>query len=263
VPLISAHRCGAAGQPRFDNTRAGVERALEGDAEYVELDVQRCGDGALVLRHDDFVVRDGRRARVDSLTRAEVEEAAGETCSLEAALAILAGHKLAHIDLKFTSPAALYDAPERTAEVGAARSAQAIMGTDGFVITSLEDRSVGAVRDWADAEGLAFPVGLSLGRGLRETPWLARPGVRLSELAPARRIAASRANLVVAHRRIARLGVARWAARQPLPLLVWTVDDPRSLRAWLSDPRVWLLTSNQPELACRIRDELSRRRLRT
>ncbi len=258
MALISAHRCGADGQPQFDNTRAGVQRALSSDAEYVEFDVQRCADGALVLSHDAVVTWEGRRVRIETLTRAELTQAAGQTCSLEEALDILAGHKLAHIDLKFISPEALYGTPERTDEARAAQIAREIMGDANFIITSLEDRSVRVVRDWADAHGLSVPVGLSLGRGLGATPWLARPGVRLSELSPARRIAGSRANLVVAHRRIARLGVARWAARDGMPLMVWTVDNPRSLRAWLSDPRVWLLTSNRPQMACQIRDELSR-----
>jgi glycerophosphoryl diester phosphodiesterase len=238
APLISAHRCGAGAQPEFDNSRAGVERALTLAGEYVEFDVQRRADGALVLGHEP------------------ADEAAGEACSLEAALELLAGHKLAHIDLKFTSPEALYDRPERTHEAGAAQVAQEIMGDGAYIITSLEDRSVRAVRDWADAHGLVVPVGLSLGRGLGEIPWLARPGVRASELFPARRVRQSRANLLVAHRRLARASLARWSARQSLPLLVWTVDEPASLRTWLSDPRVWLLTTNQPQLAAQIRTEL-------
>ncbi len=256
MPLISAHRCGAEGQPQFDNTRAGVQRSLTSAAEYVELDVQRCADGAFVLRHDDVVTWGDRPVRVDTLTRAELAEVAGETCSLAEALSILAGHKLAHIDFKFTSPAVLYGTPERTEEVRAAQIARQVMGDGAFLITSLEDRSVRALRDWADAQGLSIRVGLSLGRGLGDVPWLARPGVRRGELSPGRRITASHANLVAAHHRLARLGVARWSARHGLPLLVWTVDPPRSLRRWLSDPRVWLLTSNQPQIACRIRDEL-------
>jgi glycerophosphoryl diester phosphodiesterase len=255
MTLISAHRCGPAGDPRFENTRAGAERAVAGDAEYVEFDVQRCADGALVLCHDEVVSRDGQPVAIETLTRDELVQAAGEICSYEEALILLAGRKLAHIDLKFTSATERYDTPERTDEVRAAQLAREIMGDDGFIITSLEDRSVRAVRDWADSAGLAVPVGLSLGRGLTDTPLLERPAVRAGELAPDRRIAASRANLVVAHHRLAWLGVARWAAGRGLPLLVWTVDEPRSLRRWLRDPRVWLLTSNSPQLACQIRAE--------
>jgi glycerophosphoryl diester phosphodiesterase len=238
APLISAHRCGAAGEPRYDNTRAGLERALDHDAEYVEFDVQCQADGSLVLGHD-AVVGSG-----------------GELCSLEAALEILAGHKRAHIDLKCTSPAALYGTPEHTHEVRAAELALAILGDGGFILTSLEDRSVRALRAWAQQRGLAVPVGLSLGRGLAALPRLARAGVRASELFPARRLAASRANLVAAHHRLADVRVARWCARHDLALLVWTVDEPARLRRWLGDPRVWMLTTNQPQLAAQIRSEL-------
>jgi glycerophosphoryl diester phosphodiesterase len=254
MALISAHRCGAGAQVQFDNTRAGVRHALDGDAEYVEFDVQRCADGSLVLGHDDSVAQDGRLVPIELLTRAELELAAGDTCSLVEALELLAGHKRAHIDLKFTSADALYATPGSTDEVRAAQIAQSMMGDGGFIITSLEDRSVRAVRDWADEQGVSIPVGLSLGRGLAEVPWTARPGVRWGELFPARRIRASRANLVVAHRRLARWGVARWSARHELPLLVWTVDAPATLSRWLTDPRVWMVTTNEPHLAAQIRD---------
>ena len=238
APLISAHRCGAAGWPELDNTRAGLERALGLGAEYVEFDVQCQSDGALVLGHDAG------------------SESDGEACSLEAALGILAGHARAHIDLKFTSPPALYRTPERTHEARAAQTAQAIMGDGAFIITSLEDRSVRAVREWAEAAGITLPVGLSLGRGLSEVPWSAWARVRAGELAPARRVAASRANLIAANHRLARASLTRWCSRHELPLLVWTVDEPAGLRRWLGDPRVWLVTTNQPQLAARIRFEL-------
>lgn len=253
MALISAHRCGADGQRQFDNTRAGIARALAGDAEYVEFDVQRCGDGALVLGHDSTVLWDGRSVPIEFLSRPELQAATGDTCSLEEALMILAGHKRAHIDLKFTSAEARYRTAEHTDEVRAAGLAQAIMGTGGFIITSLEDRSVRAVRDWSDQQGLSIPVGLSLGRGLSEVPWLARPGVRLSERFPGARLRASRANLVVAHQQLARLGLARWAARHELALLVWTVDEPAALSRWLSDPHVGTVTTNRPQLAAQIR----------
>ncbi len=256
MALISAHRCGAGDQAAFDNTLTGIRRAVDGPAEYVEFDVQRCADGALVLAHDAAVLRAGRPVAISALTRAELTAVAGEVCAYEDALVALAGHKAAHIDLKFSSPADDSATPDRTAEVGAAQLAREILG-EQFIITSLEDRSVRAVRDWADAAGVGIAVGLSLGRGLGQIPWAAWPGLRLSELAPARRVAASRANLIAAHHRLARVSLARYGARRALPLLVWTVDEPRDLRAWLSDPRVWMLVTNRPVLAAEIRDELA------
>ena len=49
-------------------------------------------------------------------------------------------------------------------------------------------------------------------------------------------------------------GVAGFARRARLPLLVWTVDHPLLLRYWLRPGRAWMVTTNRPELALSIRD---------
>ena len=94
----------------------------------------------------------------------------------------------------------------------------------------------------------------SLGRSVRRLSWLRRIDVRRSELFPHVRIRHSRANLVVAHHLLAQLGVAAYARRRHLPLLVWTVDSERSLRHWLRPGRAWLVTTNHPGLALTVRD---------
>jgi glycerophosphoryl diester phosphodiesterase len=63
----------------------------------------------------------------------------------------------------------------------------------------------------------------------------------------------SRADVVVARHTLARLGMAWLARRRGLPLLVWTVDGERSLRYWLRPGRAWMVTTNEPELAMRLR----------
>ena len=50
--LISAHRCGGAVDPAYDNTPAGVRYAASIGADYVEFDVRRAADGSLVCSHD-------------------------------------------------------------------------------------------------------------------------------------------------------------------------------------------------------------------
>ena len=57
---------------------------------------------------------------------------------------------------------------------------------------------------------------------------------------------------------LARLGVAGFARRRGLPLLVWTVDSERSLRYWMRPGRAWLVTTNQPGLALEVRSGFSR-----
>jgi len=178
--------------------------------------------------------------------------------SYEDVLARIDGRTRAHIDLKFTSPDAAYADPEATFEVAAVRRALELLGTGYLLVTTNEDRGVRAVRDWADAEGHELLVGLSLGRSVRGLPWTMQVRVRLSELLPRLRYRESRANLVVAKDVLARLGVAMFARRRHLPLVVWTVDSEESLRYWLRPGRAWLVTTNEPALAMRVRSGLSR-----
>ena len=80
----------------------------------------------------------------------------------------------------------------------------------------------------------------------------------MSELLPRLRYQKSRANLVVAKDILARLGVAAFARRRHLPLVVWTVDSEKSLRYWLRPGRAWMVTTNQPGQAMKVRSGLSR-----
>src|SRR5262249_9376742 len=93
-------------------------------------------------------------------------------------------------------------------------------------------------------------VGLSIGkRDLAGLGWLEQLRWRIEELFPDRRIIASRANLVVAQRYLARMRLIELARRRGLPVLVWTVDSRRELERLRSDPRVWMVTTNYPDRA--------------
>lgn len=215
MTLVSAHRC---------LTAADIEAAIAMGADYVEIDVQRCADGSLVLLHDS------------------VDVAPPGTLGYADALDLLAGRTRLHLDLKV-----------RGGEVPIVEQAVTRLGTEALLVTTLDDDGVRAVRDWADAEGHDLLVGLSLGRGLHDIPVLHAIRVRLTELFPAVRYRRSGANLAVAHHWLARLHVRRFARRHGFPLLVWTVDTPRSLAYWLRPGRAWLVTTNHPEVALRMR----------
>jgi len=234
--LISAHRMGAKGDRSRENSLPALEEALALGVDYVEFDVWRRDDGSFVVAHDP-------------------EHDRG--LPYEAVLAAFDGRAHAHIDLKFTSPHEAYEAGAAW-EVEAARRAVEVLGHDRMIVTTGHDLAVRAVRDWGDAEGLDLMVGLSLGRSVRNLSWLRRLEVRRSELFPHVRIREARANLVVAHHLLARLGVAAYARRRGLPLLVWTVDGPRGLRYWTRPGRAWLVTTNQPGLALKVRSGVSR-----
>lgn len=245
--LVSAHRCGAGLDVTRQNSAAALADAVASDVDHVEFDVQRCGDGTFVIRHDDEVVdpRSGRTVPLATLDVRALGEVVGEVLTLDALLVVLAEHgKRAHLDLKLSSPASLYADPDGTHEVAAVARAVEVLGADRVTVTSRDEASVAAVRAWSSGRHLDLLVGLSLG-GHR--------GTLLRDLFPHRAVARSRANLVAAQHHHARAGLARFARRRRLPLLVWTVDDERHLRYWLQPGRAWLLTSNEPTRALAVR----------
>jgi glycerophosphoryl diester phosphodiesterase len=258
--LISAHRFGAGKDRDLENSLDALEASLTLGADYVEFDVQRCSDGTFVVAHDSWVAVADHHIPISSLTPAQLEVLAGVVVRYDDVLARIDGRAKAHLDLKFTSPDGAYAVPGSAYEIAAVRRALEVLGTGYLVVTTNEDKAVRAVRDWAEAEGHELLVGLSLGRSVRGLPWWKQVRVRMSELLPRLRYQESRANLVVAKDVLARLGVAAFARRRHLPLVVWTVDSEESLRYWLRPGRAWLVTTNQPGLALRIRGSALRRR---
>ncbi len=253
--LLSAHRGGVGRSRDVENTLAAFEAAVQMPIEYIEFDLQRTADGVFLLNHDDRVLVGGATRLIAELTAAEVDAACGPRVRYEAVLSLLAqaGRK-AHLDLKFTSPPELYADPAATFEVDAVRIARSFLPESDFIVTTAEDKSVRAVRDWADAERVSVLVGLSIGRhrltGMRlweQVLW------RIGEIFPGRRIHRSGANLVVAQRHLARVRLLAWAHKHNLPVLVWTVDNHKEMRRLLADARVWMVTSNFPERGIALR----------
>jgi glycerophosphoryl diester phosphodiesterase len=245
--LVSAHRGGAGKETDLENTRLALERAIALGVDYVELDVRRCGDGTLVLVHDDWVLVDGRARPIAELTFEEFASRAEHFLSLDEALAILAGRARVHLDLKFGSRGA-------RDEVAAVARAVEVLGADEVLVTTGRVPAIRAVRDWSDAQGLALRAGLSVGGSVAGHPLPEQLRMRRAELGPHDRFEQSRANAVVANHWLALAGLARFARRAGLPLVVWTVDDPVSLRWWLRPGRAWLVTTNHPGRALAIRD---------
>ena len=171
-----------------------------------------------------------------------VDDPPPETLRFDEALELLAGRARAHLDLKL-----------RGGEIPIVAEAIARLGTDRLLVTTGHDDSVRALRAWADREGHDLQVGLSLGRGVKGFSLWHAIRVRASELFPGVRYRSAGANVVVAHHWLARLRVRRFARRHDLPLVVWTVDTPRSLAHWMRPGRAWLVTTNEPALALGLR----------
>jgi len=247
LPLISAHGAGLGLDPDAEPL-AALERAARLGADFVELDVRRCRDGALVLAHDRDLAVPGGRRRIAELALAEVEAAGHTLLSYDTALAGLAGRTGAHLDLKFRSAGSAH-------ELAAVEQAVEVLGAGSVLVTTGNVRAIHAVRAWARERHPGLRAALSVGgsvAGRRPADWLR---AHRDQLFPARRLDEADANAVAANHWLALLTVGRVAHRRGLPLAVWTVDRPRLLRHWLRPGRAWTVVTNRPDVALRLRSE--------
>ncbi|MDH6515428.1 glycerophosphoryl diester phosphodiesterase [Streptomyces sp. SAI-135] len=234
-PAVSAHRGGS--ERAGPATREAYEDAVRSGADYAEFDIRRTADGVFVVYHDPRVGPAGPLTA--EITHAELSERAGYAVpAVDEVMSLIAGRLVGHLDLK---------------ETGYERElidrAIALLGVDGFIATTLEDRSVAAI-------ARAFPrvrTALSLGRDGREIARSRLAGVRLSELLPMRRVRACGASGVAVHQRLARANVLREAVRHDLFTMVWTVNDDPLMRAFLDHPRVDVLVTDRPRRAVALR----------
>jgi glycerophosphoryl diester phosphodiesterase len=222
MAAISAHG------PRTGTIEA-YARALDTGAEYVEFDIRRTADGELAAFHDRCT-RHGEALAAISYPR--LCELAGYPVPRVAdVMQLIARKATGHLDLKDTG-----------GEETVVEMALDILGPGNFVVTTLEDESVAAIK----ARFPAVPVALSLGRDLNEMPWAGRAATRLTELFPMRRLRACRADWVAVHRRLAAAGVLARCHRAGIKAMIWTVDEDAEIRRWLADPRVAVLITNRP-----------------
>jgi glycerophosphoryl diester phosphodiesterase len=215
--------------------------AVATGADYVELDIRRTADGALVAFHDPCTAQGDPLAAV---SYARLCDLAGYRVPTVAdVLATITGHAKGHLDLKDTG-----------GEDEVVRLALDVLGPGQFVITTLEDRSVAAIRSRYPSVG-DVPVALSLGRdlaGASRARWLR---TRLSELRPLPRLRACGADWVAAEHRLARAGVQRQCRREHVKVMVWTVNSEREMRYWLSDHPADVLITDRPAAAIALRDQ--------
>jgi glycerophosphoryl diester phosphodiesterase len=229
MAAISAHG------PRTGTIEA-YAMALETGAEYVEFDIRRTADGELAAYHDPRT-RQGEVLAAISYPRL-CELAGYRVPRVADVMTLIAGKATGHLDLKDTG-----------GEGKVVEMALNILGPGNFVVTTLEDRSVAAIK----TRFPAVPVALSLGRDLNEVPRAWRAATRLSELFPMRRLRACRADWVAVHRRLAAAGVLGRCHRAGIKTMIWTVDEDADIRRWLADPRVTVLITNRPGDAVAIR----------
>ncbi|MET1036742.1 MAG: glycerophosphodiester phosphodiesterase [Aeromicrobium sp.] len=234
--LVSAHRGGAGDNHSSENTLAAFDAAIALGCDYVEFDVRLTADGTPVIFHDDEL-RDDDTNR--SIAGHRLDEFTGVVLvTLDEVLALIQGRVKAHVDLKVKGHE--IDLVDRI--VGA-------LGVDSVVITTAEDVSVRRIVAWSRRHAPGLLVGLSSSpRSWDGRRWVRRLA-RFEAAFPRTRVWLSRANLVVAHKTVARWSLRSYARRKQLPLLVWTVDNPSELKQWMNDPAVWMVTTNYPDRA--------------
>jgi glycerophosphoryl diester phosphodiesterase len=232
MAAISAHGPGTGTIDVFAN-------ALETGAEYVEYDIRRTADGELAAFHD---ARTSQGDPLAAISYSRLCELAGYPVPRVAeVMAAIAGKAAGHLDLKDTG------GEDKVVEM-----ALDILGPGNFVVTTLEDQSVAAIK----ARFPSVPVALSLGRDLDEMPRSRRAATRLTELRPMRRLRACRADWVAVHRRLAAAGVLAQCHRAGIEAMVWTVNEDAEMRRWLTDQRVTVLITNRPADAVALRASL-------
>lgn len=241
MPLVSAHRGGAGDDRSAQNTLAAFETAIAAGCDYVEFDVRLTADATPVIFHD-AMIDDGAVRRAIAGHRAD-EFTPTTLLLLDDVLELVAGRVRAHVDLKVPGH-----------EVEVVERAVSRLGVDDVIVTTTEDASVRRLVAWSRENAPGLLVGLSSGRRTWPGHRWARRLVWLEAAFPRTRIRLSRANLVVAHKSIARWSLRSYARRRGLPLLVWTVDEPAELRRWMNDPAVWMVTTNHPDRAFAARD---------
>lgn len=232
---VSAH-----GHPEHaeDSSIAVYRHALETGADYIEFDVRRTADGELVAFHDGHTSQGDLLATISY--RRLCDLVGYEVPKVAEVMTLIKGRAKGHLDLK-----------DMGGEDEIVQLALEILGPGEFIVTTLEDASVRAIRSqprFAD-----IPVALSLGRDMKGSSRLAWLRTRISELLPLRRLQACGANWVAAEHRLALAGVRRQCRRHHLGIMVWTVNNEREMRYWLTGHRADVLITDRPALAVALR----------
>ncbi len=228
-PLCIGHR----GAPELapENTLRSFRAAVEAGVDLVELDVLELDSGELVVAHSDDLGEISHGAAEGSAqgwTLAALREVAPELATLSETLEFFAGEAPevgVHLDLK------------------TARSADALL--ESIRSFGLVDRSLvssferGALRRLARLEpGLRTGVSFPRDRlGISERSWsgpLVRAGLwggRVGSPLIARfLLARSHASSLVLHHELVSPRTVRLAHGRGLPVVAWTVEDPKALR---------------------------------
>lgn len=233
--LIIAHR----GAPSYakENTIESFEKAMISGADMIEFDVRRTKDNVLIAYHDEMIQGHSTKdLTYGAMSRMAVNQGF-DIPTVEEVLKWSRGKIRLDVELK---------------EEGYEKEIVELLSTyfdeDQFAITSFNDASLKVIKErYPDIK-----TGLILGR---EIPpyhiW-----TRLQEFFPTKRCKKVRADFLVAHLKLLRVGFLERARRSHLPVFVWTVNDEETISRLLHDRRVHAIITDKPDLAVSLRKKL-------
>jgi glycerophosphoryl diester phosphodiesterase len=239
-PLVIAHRGASRDAPA--NTPAAFETAIALGADAVELDVRRTADGVLVVHHN----ASRRGVPLTLLTySALVRLSRHEPPRLDTVLDLCAGRIAVDIEVK---------EPGYEAEVIEAASMR--FPRDRLMYTSFEEPVISTIKHLDPSARCGLLLGP--GRLRSRTPRYEGLPFDLAERCGADLLAVHQwlAPLRGRSRRVPGTGLLAEAQARGFPMMVWTVDGPHRLRAYLADGRVAGIITDLPGLAVETRREL-------
>jgi glycerophosphoryl diester phosphodiesterase len=242
---IIGHR-GCRGCGPQENTIEAFTKAIADGADYLEMDIRRTRDGALVVFHNAEIC--GARLRgnlfADLKKVAEINKL--QLPTLEEILQALKGKSKLLIELKETGY-----------ENEVVDSVLKYFTTDEFLIISFFDEAVVAVKK----KYPTVKTGLLLGQKRRGGPEGKEPlwhylKRRNSEFCPWRRLQKCGADFLLPNYSLLIFGMHKWAVKRGLPIITWAVNDPRMLKFLMQSHALNGIATDQPELAVKIRKML-------
>jgi glycerophosphoryl diester phosphodiesterase len=231
--IIIAHR----GAPFFarENTLESFRQAISLGADMIEFDVRRTKDKVFIAYHDRVI----QGKPIKSLTYEEVSQIARNRGfgipTVKEVLKYAKGKIRLDVELK-----------EEGYEEEIVELLSKYFKKDQFVVTSFNDSSLKRIKD-NDPD---IKVGLILGK-FKFPLW-----VRISEVFPMKRCENSKADYLVAHWKLLRLGLLERARRSHKPVIVWTVNDEEMIWKLLRDRRIYAVITDKPDLAVTLRKKL-------
>jgi glycerophosphoryl diester phosphodiesterase len=230
--LIIAHR-GASNYAR-ENTIESFEKATALGANMIEFDVRRTKDNVLIAFHDEKI--QGHSTK--DLTYEAISQMARyqgfDIPTVEGVLKWSRGKIKLDVELK-----------EEGYEKEIVELLSRYFEEDQFVITSFNDASLRVIKErYPDVK-----TGLILGGGIPSYHIL----TRLQESFPKKRCKQAKADFLVAHLKLLRLGFLERNRRSHLPVFVWTVNDEETVWKLLHDRRVYAIITDKPDLAVSLR----------